>query len=187
MLPASFGSLCLGKHVFPSAALVVGLAGFVVSHRAGGPLALHGWVCQRAWEAGQLVCFQTRFKWWFWELILGLLETCGSSTMGVSGGHSAGEGGLMLVTWGMQSAVDLVPWDVDIHTLCYKLRKIKLACRPSKAWSFGHSYALFKPPYQFPPWVQVTSAWQRLLPRSSACRRNGVCLLTLTHALARLV
>ena len=46
-----FGKTCC-FHVFPHAALVVGLAGFIVSHRAGGPLALHGWVCQRAWDRG---------------------------------------------------------------------------------------------------------------------------------------
>lgn len=30
----------------------MGLAGFIVSHTAGRPLALHGWVCQRAWDGG---------------------------------------------------------------------------------------------------------------------------------------
>lgn len=46
-----FGKACC-FHVFPSAASVVGLAGFTVSHRAERPLALHGWVCQRAWDGG---------------------------------------------------------------------------------------------------------------------------------------
>lgn len=56
MLSAGCVLLCLGKHekgmsrVFPSAAAVVVLADFIISHGVGRPLSLHGWVCQRAWD-----------------------------------------------------------------------------------------------------------------------------------------
>lgn len=54
--------------------------------------------------------------------------------MGVPGPESAGERGLALPqeTGGTQYVVDLLVWDVGMCTLCYKLKKIQLACQPFK-------------------------------------------------------
>lgn len=129
-------SLCLGKHekctfqVFPSAAAVVVLAGFIISPGAGRPLALRGWVCQRAGmaELGQLVCFQTRPQW-FWELPGCLSEVSGASSVGDPGAQrEGGVGGSVLLGKVVCSAS--LSGDVGRAVLCYRLSKTELACQP---------------------------------------------------------